>query len=87
MQIKLTAKRQATFPKELCDEMHLAPGHAIQLEPAILGGRRVWVLSPPAAPISLSWVGSLRRYAQTGSSDMDSVRTKIAEAMARGEID
>lgn len=87
MRIKMTAKRQATFPRKLCEEMHLAPGNAIQIEQAVLEGRRVWVLSPPSDPPSMEWVGVLRRYAGVEMPAMTTVRTKIAEAIARGELD
>ena len=87
MQIKMTAKRQATFPKKLCDEMRLAPGHAVEIEPMTLNGRRVWVLSPPPEPPSMAWAGSLRRYAGTRPLSMAAIRKQIAEAIARGELD
>ncbi len=84
--IKLTAKRQATLPRELCEQMHLEPGNAIEVEPIEIDGKRVWVLSPVHEP-EFSWVGSLRRYATDKPLSMDDVRTRIQEAMARGDLD
>jgi bifunctional DNA-binding transcriptional regulator/antitoxin component of YhaV-PrlF toxin-antitoxin module len=88
MRIKMTTKRQATFPRKLCEEMRLEPGHAIKIEPAVLDGRRVWVLSAPPEPPDMGWVGSLRRYA-AGSKllSMEAVRAKIVEGMANGDLD
>ena len=88
MRIKMTTKRQATFPRQLCEEMRLEPGHAIQVEPATLDGRRVWVLSAPPEQPNMDWVGSLRRHA-TGSKplSMEAVRAKIVEGMAHGDLD
>lgn len=87
MRIKMTTKRQATFPKRLCEEMRLEPGHAIQVKPAMLDGQRVWVLSPSLEPPAMSWVGALRRYSGAETPSMTTVRTRIKEAMACGELD
>jgi bifunctional DNA-binding transcriptional regulator/antitoxin component of YhaV-PrlF toxin-antitoxin module len=80
----MTAKRQATFPKQLCEEMRLRPGDTVQAEPAVLDGRRVWVLSAPPETPGMDWVGSLRRYADGGPHSMTRVRERMMEAMAHG---
>lgn len=85
--IRLTAKRQATFPRRLCEEMHLEPGNAIQVEPREVDGQRVWVLAPVAEESKMNWVGSLRRYSKGKHPSMDEVRTQIQEAMANGDLD
>ncbi len=88
MRIRMTTKRQATFPKQLCEEMRLEPGNAIQVEPAMLDGRRVWVLSAAPEPPNMDWVGALRRFAGGSKAlSMESVRAKIVEGMAHGDLD
>ncbi len=88
MRIMMTTKRQATFPRQLCEEMRLKPGNAIQVEAAMLNGRRVWVLHTPPEPPRMDWVGSLRRSAGDSKPlSMESVRAKIVEGMANGDLD
>ena len=85
MRIKMTAKRQATFPRKLCEEMRLEPGQSIQVEPATIDGQRVWVLAPQADPPPFAWVGMLRRYAKAKPPSMTEARARIMEAMSRGD--
>jgi bifunctional DNA-binding transcriptional regulator/antitoxin component of YhaV-PrlF toxin-antitoxin module len=80
--IRLTAKRQATLPKQLCEEMSLRPGDALVVDQRMVDGRRVWLLSP-AARIETPWFGSLKRYGQGKRHDMESVRAGIARARRR----
>lgn len=84
--IKMTSKRQATFPRELCEEMHIRPGDMLEVEPKTVEGRRVWVLAPAESP-PMAWVGSLARYATGKPHTMESLRQKITEALARGDLD
>ena len=54
--IKLTSKRQATFPVELCDDLGVQAGDEIELQPRIEKGEHLWVLrkvEDPARP----WLG------------------------------
>jgi bifunctional DNA-binding transcriptional regulator/antitoxin component of YhaV-PrlF toxin-antitoxin module len=80
--IRLTAKRQATLPKQLCEEMSLRPGDALVVDRRVVDGRRVWLLSP-ADSIETPWFGSLRRYARGKRHDMDAVRASIARGRRR----
>ena len=73
--IKLTSKRQATFPKQLCDQLNIEPGDELNVETRVIDGETVWVLRPRS--IDWSWVGSLPIPAST-SHDMDDVRASIA---------
>lgn len=38
--IRLTANRQATLPKQLCEEMSLRPGDALVVGQRLVDGRR-----------------------------------------------
>jgi len=77
--IRLTSKRQATFPRAVCEEMHLKPGDSLVIETRIVDGERVWVLRPERPP-DTSWFGSLRRYARGKTHGMDAIRKSIANA-------
>ena len=44
MKITLTAKRQATFPAEVCEAMHLQPGARLELLPS--GRADEWIIRP-----------------------------------------
>ena len=64
--IKLTSKRQATFPAELCKEMGIQPGDQLQLIAGTRNGERVWTLKPVhkgPAP----YFGVLRKYVKKGA--------------------
>ena len=73
--ITLTAKRQATLPREVCDEMHLEPGDRLVIEPRVIDGQSVWILRP--GKVDWSWMGSVPVSAAT-SHDMDNIRESIA---------
>jgi len=77
--LKLTAKRQATFPKETCQTLGLKSGDVIALEPRTEAGKKVWVLRPqPARP--RPWLGCLGARATRNVTDhsLAAVRASIA---------
>lgn len=78
--IKLTAKRQATFPSKVCRELGVAPGDELELKPAKVRGESVWVLKPASKSRS-KWIGSLNRYAGNAGKDhsMESIRKSVAQ--------
>lgn len=75
--IRLTAKRQATFPKALCDDMGLLKGDAVEVEAAMVGSEKLWVLKPVRHD-SPPWFGRFRHFAKGKPHDMQSVRASIA---------
>ena len=81
--IKLSSKRQATFPRAVCEELDLRPGDTVDLEPRDIDGARVWVLRPHHRP-GTRWFGSLRRYAQGKPHGMAAIRKSIGEAREDG---
>ena len=81
--IKMTAKRQATFPRALCQELNLEPGDAIGVEKRIIDGKAVWCLEPVAEP-DLSWMGRFKAQAKGKKHDMRSIRKSIARGRTRG---
>jgi bifunctional DNA-binding transcriptional regulator/antitoxin component of YhaV-PrlF toxin-antitoxin module len=83
--IKLTSKRQATFPRKVCEELNLKPGDPIELVPKVLDGHRVWILQTQDAA-ETPWFARLGDYAKGKRHDMDAVRKSIAEARTRGDL-
>ena len=45
--IKLTAKRQATLPAAVCDELGVTAGDTLTLERRLMDGEAVWILRSP----------------------------------------
>lgn len=80
--LKMTSKRQVTFPAAACKELGVGPGALIMLDRKNLGGQPVWVLqtrTPPPTP----WFGSLQRYASDQRHDLQAIRRTIALARRR----
>ncbi len=78
--VTLTSKRQATFPKDLCDELDLRPGDLLDLERRIIDGGPVWVLKPHRP--DWSWLGAARPADGPWSHDLDEIR----ESAGRGRV-
>jgi bifunctional DNA-binding transcriptional regulator/antitoxin component of YhaV-PrlF toxin-antitoxin module len=77
--IKLTSKRQATFPHEVCKNLGLQPGDEIELIPRMEDGEQVWMLHKRVAP-ARPWIGSLSAFAQNvDDHSMEAIRTSIAQ--------
>lgn len=78
--IKITAKRQATFPSEVCDALGVKPGDRITLHEQTQKGERVWVLKPVRAP-KRPWLFSLSKYAKNAAQPW--TREQDGDATAR----
>ena len=77
--LKITAKRQATFPVETCNALRIGPGDIVDVEPRVIDDEQVWILRPRKTP-DRSWIGSLRNEACTPENhSMESIRRSIAE--------
>ena len=77
--IKLTSKRQATFPAEVCERLGIGPGDELELIPRVEGGERYWLLQK-REPKKRPWSGRLRRYAANADDhSMEAVRESIRE--------
>jgi len=59
--IKLTSKRQATLPVEVCKELGISSGDSLELLPLRHNNRKVWALRPVVKTQS-PWIGSLSKY-------------------------
>lgn len=78
--ITLTAKRQATLPKEVCEELHVEPGDRLIVERQVIDGESVWVLRP--GKVDWSWMGSVP-VPKGASHDMNDIRESIARGRRR----
>ncbi|MBI2922773.1 MAG: hypothetical protein HYY18_17100 [Planctomycetes bacterium] len=79
--IKMTSKRQVTFPRSLCEELKLTPGCRIQLVRRVVRGRVEYVLVPPEP--DWSWVGAARKYAKGKSHRWSDIEKSISRGMGR----
>ena len=82
LKIKLTSKRQATFPTETCEALGLKPGDTLELNSQLIDGQQVWTLTP-AIPPDFSWVGMLKGKSTVTEHSMDKIRENIAIALAK----
>ena len=79
LKIKVSSKRQATFPKQVCESLGIQPGDEIFLDRRVESDEEVWILKS-SKEIIRPWLGSLRQFAHGKSHDMDSIRTSVVEA-------
>lgn len=81
--LKLTSRRQATFPAGVSDALGIRPGDTMELEPKEVGGQTLWVLKPLANP-DLSWIGCLKTKSRpTSQHSMEAVRASILTGRSR----
>ncbi len=79
--IKLTSKRQATFPVEVCKDLGVGPGDEIFLERAIVGGERSWIMRTRQP--DTGWYASLQKYTSGKSHEMDEMRNSIGKGIGK----
>ena len=85
LSVTLTAKRQATFPKNVCDELGVQPGDQLDLERRVVDGKRVWVIKPHRT--DWSWFGAAVPMNPDASHDLDDIRASIGRSRASEERD
>lgn len=83
--IKLTAKRQATFPAELCHDLDLRPGDRLALERREVDGAPAWIMRPASAGKTSSWFGALRSFASGKSHAMEDIRQSVGRKAAEAK--
>ena len=74
--MKITAKRQATLPASLCEELGVGPGQRVLVERRVVDGETVWVLRSRRP--DWSWVGAARRYGKGKSHRWVDIERSIA---------
>ncbi|MGJ8641338.1 MAG: AbrB/MazE/SpoVT family DNA-binding domain-containing protein [Opitutaceae bacterium] len=78
LKVKLSTKRQATFPRAVCESLGLEPGDEIVLEPKNTDGEETWELRPAKAR-QRPWLHRLNRYAAEKDHSMERIRASIAK--------
>jgi len=78
--IKLTSKRQATFPAEVCRQLGVSPGDTLELEAILHQEETVWILKP-SKQCRPSWFGRLKEHAKKAPEPW--TREQHGEATAR----
>ena len=81
LKVKVSSKRQVTFPKQVCESLGIQSGDEILLDRDVKCNQEVWYLKA-AREETRSWMGSLREYARNKGHSMNAVRDSIA----RGRI-
>lgn len=76
--IKLTSKRQVTFPVQLCRELGVKAGEELILERRKIEGNAAWIIMPKKH-ISTKWFGGLKKYIQGKDHNMESIRASIGK--------
>jgi bifunctional DNA-binding transcriptional regulator/antitoxin component of YhaV-PrlF toxin-antitoxin module len=79
LKIKLTTKRQATFPAKVCRALGVSAGDEVILEPRTeADGSTSWRLKPESSR-PRSWLGSLNAYAKGKKHSLRSIRESIVK--------
>ncbi|MBW1894561.1 MAG: AbrB/MazE/SpoVT family DNA-binding domain-containing protein [Deltaproteobacteria bacterium] len=78
--IRLTSKRQATFPVQLCRELGIEAGDDLILERKKIGKDFAWILKPKKK-IESKWFASLKKYAKDKDNSMESIRASIGKSI------
>ncbi len=79
----VTAKRQATLPAALCDELGVKPGDKIEAERRVVDNETVWVLRSRNS--DWSWFGAARKYSERKSHRWEHVRRSVERGWADGD--
>ncbi len=82
--VKLTSKRQATFPVQLCQELGVTAGDDLILERKIIDNSVAWLLKP-RKKIESKWFAALKQYGVHKEHDMESIRTSIGKAIGNSK--
>ena len=78
--VRITAKRQATLPAALCQELGVGPGDKLVTERRVIRGETVLVLRPRRP--DWSWLGAARGYATGKSHRWRDIRRSMAKGWA-----
>jgi len=78
--IRLTSKRQATFPVQLCQELGIKPGDDLILERKNIKGDIAWTLKPKKS-VESKWFAVLKKYAKNKDHNLESIRITIGKAI------
>lgn len=71
----ITAKRQATLPVDLCEELGVGPGDRLRVERRRVAGQSVWVITGKKP--DWSWFGRAGRFAKGKSHRWPDIERSI----------
>lgn len=77
LKVRVSSKRQVTFPKRVCDALGIRKGDEILLDRHVENGQEVWYLKSDRKE-TRPWLGSLQAFARNKDNSMDAVRKSIA---------
>jgi len=80
--LKMTSKRQVTFPMGVCEDLGVSAGESLVLERIESHGHTAWAIRPYKRRKE-SWFGRLRDYAIGKQHDMPSIRRSVG-SVTRG---
>jgi len=80
--VAITAKRQATLPAALCEELGVGPGDVLDVQRRVVDGETVWVLR--GRNLDWSWVGIAAKYAKGRSHSLSAIKRSVERGRARG---
>lgn len=83
--IKLTSKRQATFPVDFCKELNLHPGERLVLDRREIDGSPAWIIQPESK-VTSSWFGKLNKYGKAKSHSMDDIRRSVGDKLGADKV-
>jgi len=78
--LRMTSKRQVTFPARVCEELGVTAGDTLLLEKTQNKGSKAWVIRPRRRRKE-TWFKGLQKYAAGKRHSMRSVRQSIAKSM------
>jgi bifunctional DNA-binding transcriptional regulator/antitoxin component of YhaV-PrlF toxin-antitoxin module len=81
--LRVTAKRQATLPLALCEELGVKAGDTIEAERRVVGGKTLWVLR--GRKPDWSWFGVAKKYGEGKSHRWKEIRRSIGRGWGGGD--
>ena len=84
LKVKVSTKRQVTFPRKVCESLGIQSGDEILLDRHVEGDEEVWYLKLGKGK-SRPWLGALKGYAGNKDHNMKAVRESIAKGRTFGE--
>jgi bifunctional DNA-binding transcriptional regulator/antitoxin component of YhaV-PrlF toxin-antitoxin module len=76
LKVKVSSKRQVTFPRRVCESLGIVPGDELILDHQSGSDQEVWTLRP-ATSSRRPWLGRLSAYAEGKPHDMASIRQSV----------
>ena len=74
--LKMTSKRQVTFPVKVCEELKIRIGESILIDKREIDGSPAWVLMPTKQEDKV-WFGAFKEYAKGKSDELSDIRDSI----------